>query len=68
MSQASASSEPWPRARPRSLATLTTRDCANRVTNFGHALNSAAPGCWGIATVFSLFSWATSWWQSSRVS
>ena len=47
MSQASASSEPWARARPRNLATLTTCDCASLVTNFGHALNWAAPGLVG---------------------
>jgi len=32
---------------PESIALEITRDCANRVTNVGHALNSAAPACSG---------------------
>ena len=37
MSQASANSDPCARARPRNLATVSTRDRTSRVTKFGHA-------------------------------
>lgn len=42
ISQARASSLPCPRARPRTLAILITRDCAKRVTKAGHSLKGAA--------------------------
>ena len=48
MSQASRSSQPWPRARPRSLAIEITRDWARRVTNFGHSSNGRHPAGRGL--------------------